>query len=395
MHGRAALAEPVDVDDRDQVVEAGVAGLLEGLPHRALGQLGVAAEHPDPEVGALEPLAGERDPDRDRQALAERAGGDVDPGDLRRRVALQARAELAEGEQLLVVDRAGHLVHAVEQRRGVALGEDEVVVGRVLGRGEVVAQVPREQHRHQVGGRHRGGRVAGAGGGGGADRVDAQLLGELVQLLAIIVSSDRLDHAPRGREAIRSRPCARSASALARRSPPGTLTSNFMSRRLSRSFGRVIIFMYLQKAIRLASIRLARGAACWSGWSMPFSVATMKLPSGFASTCFEHPRGGEHVDALLLDFAGGDVLHRLGRAAALGVDRGTRPRGARRGCARCRRGGCRRGRGTRRPRRGSGRGARGPRAARSRARRRRPATCRGRRGSRSRGRARPRCARRP
>ena len=56
MHGRAALAEPVDVDDRDQVVEAGVAGVLEGLPHRALGQLGVAAEDPDPEVGRLEPL---------------------------------------------------------------------------------------------------------------------------------------------------------------------------------------------------------------------------------------------------------------------------------------------------------------------------------------------------
>ena len=106
VHGRAALAEPVDVDDRDQVVEAGVAGVLEGLPHRALGELGVAAEDPDPEVGLLEPLAGERDPDRDRQALAERAGGDVDPGDLRGRVALQAGAELAEGEQLLVVDRA-------------------------------------------------------------------------------------------------------------------------------------------------------------------------------------------------------------------------------------------------------------------------------------------------
>ena len=42
----------------------------------------------------------------------------------------------------------------------------------------------------------------------------------------------------------------------------GTLTSNFISRSESRSFGRVIIFMYLQKAIRLASIRFARGATC-------------------------------------------------------------------------------------------------------------------------------------
>ena len=54
MHRRPALAEPVDVDDRDQVGEPGVAGVLEGLPHRALGELGVAAEDPDPEVGVLQ-----------------------------------------------------------------------------------------------------------------------------------------------------------------------------------------------------------------------------------------------------------------------------------------------------------------------------------------------------
>lgn len=40
-----------------------------------------------------------------------------------------------------------------------------------------------------------------------------------------------------------------------------TLTSNLRSRSESRSFGRVIIFMYLQKAILFASIRLASGAA--------------------------------------------------------------------------------------------------------------------------------------
>ncbi len=45
----------------------------------------------------------------------------------------------------------------------------------------------------------------------------------------------------------------------------GTLTSNFISASESRSFGSVIIFMYLQTAIRLASIRLACGATCCSG----------------------------------------------------------------------------------------------------------------------------------
>ena len=38
-----------------------------------------------------------------------------------------------------------------------------------------------------------------------------------------------------------------------------------MSRSESRTFGSVIIFMYLQKAIRLASISFAFGAACCSG----------------------------------------------------------------------------------------------------------------------------------
>ena len=45
----------------------------------------------------------------------------------------------------------------------------------------------------------------------------------------------------------------------------GTFTSNFISRSESRSFGSVIIFMYLQKAIRLASMRRALGAASCSG----------------------------------------------------------------------------------------------------------------------------------
>ena len=50
--------------------------------------------HHDAERQAVEPLAGERDADRDRQALAERARGHVDPRDPRHRVALELRAEL-------------------------------------------------------------------------------------------------------------------------------------------------------------------------------------------------------------------------------------------------------------------------------------------------------------
>ena len=47
------------------------------------------------------------------------------------------------------------LYDGVEQRRGVALAEDEVVVARVVRRAEVVVEVPREEDGHQVRGGHR------------------------------------------------------------------------------------------------------------------------------------------------------------------------------------------------------------------------------------------------
>ncbi len=83
VHRLAALAEPVDVDDRGEVVELVEGRVLRRLPHRPLGHLAVAADHPDAEREAVEPLPGDRHPDADRQALAERPGRDVDPGEHR------------------------------------------------------------------------------------------------------------------------------------------------------------------------------------------------------------------------------------------------------------------------------------------------------------------------
>ena len=134
VHRLAALAEPVHVDDRDQVVELLVPGMLERLPHRALGHLAVAAQHPDPVREPVEPLARERDAHAVRKALAQRPRGHVDPGQHRSRVPLEPAPELPEREQLLVRDRAGGLVHRVQERRRVPLGEDEVVVARVVRR---------------------------------------------------------------------------------------------------------------------------------------------------------------------------------------------------------------------------------------------------------------------
>ena len=113
--GRPALTQPVDVEDRGQVRELVVGGLVQAFPDRAFGQLGVAAQHPDVVGQLVEVLAGQRHADRDRQPLAERAGGDVDPGQGRGRMALDPGAELAEGEHLLVADRARGLEERVDE----------------------------------------------------------------------------------------------------------------------------------------------------------------------------------------------------------------------------------------------------------------------------------------
>ena len=65
-HRLAALAEAVHVEDRGQVVEVVVRGVLERLPHRALGELAVTAEHPHAERKAVEVLPRQGDADADR-----------------------------------------------------------------------------------------------------------------------------------------------------------------------------------------------------------------------------------------------------------------------------------------------------------------------------------------
>ena len=157
-HRLAALAEPVHVDDRREVVELVVGGVLEGLPHRALGHLAVAAEHPHAGREVLEVLRRERHPHTDREALAERAGRDVDPRDERRRMSLEHAAVLAVGEDLVVRDDACSAVDRVQEHRRVALREDQAVVRRALRLREVVAEVAVHEHREQVGCGHRRGR---------------------------------------------------------------------------------------------------------------------------------------------------------------------------------------------------------------------------------------------
>jgi hypothetical protein len=102
VHRLAALPEPVDVEDRDDVVELVVGGVLEALPLRALGHLAVADEHPGAHRGPVEALPRDRHADAVREPLSERPGGDVDPGDPWRRVPLEDARELPVGQHLLV-----------------------------------------------------------------------------------------------------------------------------------------------------------------------------------------------------------------------------------------------------------------------------------------------------
>ena len=221
--GRAALAEPVDVDDRGQVGQPVVGRLVERLPHRALGHLAVAAQHPHPVRQLVEVLAGQRDADAVGQPLAQRAGGDVDPRQHRGGVALQRRAESPVAvHQLLVGDDARRLEHRVQQRGGVALGEDQVVVGRVVRPLPVVAEMPGQQHRHQVGGRHARRRMAGPGGRAGPDRVDPQLLGELMDIVQRLHGHCALPFAP-----------YRKARVIPRRCGPSTCRRSRPSQRLA------------------------------------------------------------------------------------------------------------------------------------------------------------------
>ena len=67
--GGSALAEPIHVDDRREIREPFVAGVVERLPDRALRGLAVTDEDPHVERCPEHALSGEGDADADRQAL--------------------------------------------------------------------------------------------------------------------------------------------------------------------------------------------------------------------------------------------------------------------------------------------------------------------------------------
>jgi hypothetical protein len=92
---------------------------------------------------------------------------------------------LAVLHELVVGDDACGLVDRVQQCRRVALREHEPVVRRALRRVEVEAEVSVDEHRHEVGGGHRGRRVPGLRGRAHPDGVDAELLPQLATAVGV------------------------------------------------------------------------------------------------------------------------------------------------------------------------------------------------------------------
>jgi hypothetical protein len=184
-HRLAALAETVHVEDHRQVVQLEVRRVLERFPHGAFSRLAVAVQDPDAIRQSVQVLARERHADAIGQPLAERAGGDVDPRNERRRMTLEDAPELPIGQELLVRDRADGSKDRVKQRGRMPLREDQAVVRRLLRVVEVVSQVVSDEHRHQVRSRHARRRVPRLRSGGTADRIDAVLLAQLAKLVRV------------------------------------------------------------------------------------------------------------------------------------------------------------------------------------------------------------------
>jgi hypothetical protein len=186
----AVDGDAVVVVERDELAQPQRAGERAHLVGDALHQAAVAQEDvglvvDDGVPGAVEfrgeELLGERHPYGVGEALAQRAGGGLDP---RRhahfRVPRRLRVHLAEGLQVVHRHRVAREVQQrVLQHRAVPVGEHEAVAvgpGRV---GRVVAQEPAPQHFRDLGHAHGHAGVSGIGLLDGVHREGADGVGEV------------------------------------------------------------------------------------------------------------------------------------------------------------------------------------------------------------------------
>ena len=170
--GVAVDGDAVVVPEDDQLVQLQMAGEVDRLVADALHEAAVARDHIGVVIDDLfaelggEHALGQREADRHREALAERAGRRLDA----RRVevlgmARGLRVKLAELLQFVHRHDAGaeQLEHRIEQHRAVAGREDEAVAVRPMRIGDVEFQEAVEEHRRDIGHAHRHARMAGLG----------------------------------------------------------------------------------------------------------------------------------------------------------------------------------------------------------------------------------------
>ena len=168
---RAVDRDAVVVEHDVESAEPEVAGERRGLVADAFHQAavagdrpGVVVDEPGAEAVAQEAL-GDRHADGVGEALAERAGRDLDPGRVAGLgVARRARPERAERLEVVELEPvAAQVQHRVLEDRGMAVGEHEAVAVGPLRVGGVVAHHAAVEHVGEGGERHRRALVAALG----------------------------------------------------------------------------------------------------------------------------------------------------------------------------------------------------------------------------------------
>ena len=134
-------------------------------------------------------LAAVRHPGGHAEALAEGPGGHVDEAEPGSGVTLQVGVDLPEVEELLGGEEASLGPGGVEDRGGVALGEDEPVVAGDPGLLDGVPHDAVEEDGHDLGHGGAGCRMAGVAGRGHLDRVDPELVSQVLELTELVLGS--------------------------------------------------------------------------------------------------------------------------------------------------------------------------------------------------------------
>ena len=169
--GDAVDSDVVVVEHADQPTQPEMAGERCCLVADALHQAAVAGDHIRMVIDELwtesvaeEPL-GDRHPDGVAEALAQRAGGDLDAcGEFGLGMSWRERLPAAEGLDVVEVEcRTREVEHRVLEDRGVTVGHDEPVAIWPLGVGRIELHHPREEHVGEGSERHRGALVPALG----------------------------------------------------------------------------------------------------------------------------------------------------------------------------------------------------------------------------------------